>query len=172
MVFRLRTQDPRRSRSERSLRPGLEDLEIRLAPRATSSPVGYTPPQIRAAYGINQVMFGESPGDGSGQTIAIVCALFGYAALVDSTSSTFSASDLAQFDQEFHLADPASFTILNQFGTDIGGTNSIPGPARTRPAPGRGRKPSMWNGRHAIAPGASIVLSSVIPIARPICSRR
>jgi len=125
MVFRLRPQHPRRSQAKRSLRPSLEDLEIRLAP---AGPVGYTPPQILAAYGINRVMFGTSQGDGSGQTIAIVDA-YDDPALSD-TSSNFSLSDLAQFDQEFNLPDPPSLTILNQYGTDIG-TSSYSGP---RPA--------------------------------------
>src|SRR5437660_2827443 len=38
------------------------------------NPVGYTPAQIRHAYGFDQITFGSVKGDGSGQTIAIVDA--------------------------------------------------------------------------------------------------
>ena len=90
---------------QRSRGPHLEGLEIRLAPAGAASPVGYTPPEIRAAYEIDQISFGTTPGNGSGQTLAIVCA-YGDSAFVDTTNSNFSTSDLAEFDQEFDLADP------------------------------------------------------------------
>ncbi len=157
MVFRLRTQYPRRSRPERSLRPGLEDLEIRLAPAGASAPVGYTPPEIRAAYGINQVMFGTSQGDGSGQTIAIVGA-YDNPAFADSTSSNFSTSDLAQFDLEFNLPDPVSFTVLNQFGTDIGGSTTVPKPVTNPTGASEATEALDVEWAHAIAPDASIIL--------------
>src|SRR5262245_32524065 len=34
-----------------------------------ASPSGYTPQQIRAAYGFDQITFGTITGDGAGQTI-------------------------------------------------------------------------------------------------------
>src|SRR5580692_6983259 len=38
------------------------------------TPVGYTPQQIQTAYGLSNLVIGGKPGDGSGQTIAIVDA--------------------------------------------------------------------------------------------------
>src|SRR5262245_3439254 len=46
------------------------------------SPVGYTPQQIRAAFGFDGITFGSISGDGAGQTIAIVDA-YDDPALVD-----------------------------------------------------------------------------------------
>jgi hypothetical protein len=87
------------------LRPILDELELRLAPTGATSPAGFSPSQIRAACGIDQIVFGTTQGDGSGQTIAIVDA-DDDPNLADTTSSNFSASDLARFDQEFNLPDP------------------------------------------------------------------
>src|SRR5262245_46500432 len=36
------------------------------------SPVGFTPAQIRTAYGISNIVIGGIAGDGKGQTIALV----------------------------------------------------------------------------------------------------
>ncbi len=41
-------------------------------PLDTSGPTGYTPSQIRHAYGFDQINFNGVAGDGSGTTIAIV----------------------------------------------------------------------------------------------------
>jgi subtilase family serine protease len=57
------------------------------------TPSGYTPAQIRKAYGFDQVSFGGVAGDGTGQTIAIVTAY----------DDPKIASDLAQFAQTFNL---------------------------------------------------------------------
>src|SRR6478752_1448991 len=50
--------------------------DLVLSPAATSSSVdGYTPSQIRKAYGFDQISFGNSgsvAADGRGQTIALV----------------------------------------------------------------------------------------------------
>jgi hypothetical protein len=156
-VFLLRTAPVRRSRMKRSLYLSLEHLEIRLAPAGSSSPVGYTPPQIRAAYGINQITFGGTQGDGTGQTISVIAA-YSNPALVDSTAATFKTSDLANFDQEFHLRDPAVFTILNEFGTDIGSSTTLPQPATDPTGAWEDREALDVEWAHAIAPGASIVL--------------
>lgn len=67
---------------------------------ATSGPSGYTPQQIRTAYGFDQIAFSNGrAGDGSGQTIAIV----------DAYDDPNIASDLATFDAQFGLAAPPSF---------------------------------------------------------------
>ena len=39
---------------------------------ATPAGVGYSPQQIRAAYGVNNIFFGSTQGEGQGMTIAIV----------------------------------------------------------------------------------------------------
>ena len=123
----------------------------------SQTPVGYTPAQIRAAYGIDNVTFGTINGDGAGQTIAIVDA-YDDPAFVDSTDPNFSTSDLAEFDQAFGLPDPPSFTKYNETGQ----TTNLPG---TDPA-GAGNLNGNWEMEealdiewaHAIAPAASIDL--------------
>src|SRR5947209_14477104 len=96
-------------------RSGLEPLESRqflsAAPTvhpqrkitvpAASTIHGYSPTQIRHAYG-----FDAAPGDGTGQTIAIV----------DAFKDPNIVADLNTFDQHFGLAAPPSFSIVNQYG--------------------------------------------------------
>lgn len=101
----------------------------------SQTPVGYTPAQIRAAYGIDNVTFGTINGDGAGQTIAIVNA-YDDPAFVNSTDPNFSTSDLAEFDQAFGLPDPPSFTKYNETGQ----TTNLPG---TDPA-GAGNLNGNW----------------------------
>ncbi|HEV3437152.1 MAG TPA: choice-of-anchor Q domain-containing protein, partial [Gemmata sp.] len=120
-------------------------------------PVGYTPDQLRTAYGIDSVMFGSVVGDGTGQTIAIVDA-YDDPAFVNSTDSNFANSDLAQFDVQLGIPDPPSFTKVNENGQ----TSPLP---KTDPA-GAGNVNGNWEieealdveWAHGIAPGASIVL--------------
>jgi hypothetical protein len=121
------------------------------------SPQGFTPQQIRAAYGFDRITFGSISGDGAGQTIAIVDA-YDDPGLVSSSSASFPTSDLAQFDRQFKLPDPPSFTKLNEAG------NAAPMPA-TDPA-GPGSSSGNWEFEeamdvewaHALAPAAAIVL--------------
>ncbi len=165
---------PRAVRPRRTLRPLTEGLETRAVPTAAPSasfsplvlmspaggsgtPQGYSPQQVRAAYGFNQIQFGSLVGNGTGQTIAIVDA-YDNPAFVSSTASGFLSSDLAKFDQQFGLPNPPSFTKLNQFG------QASPLPA-TDPA-GPGNPNGTWENEiamdvewaHAMAPGASMVL--------------
>jgi subtilase family serine protease len=58
-------------------------------------PAGFTPAQIRRAYGFDNVTFGDGtiPGDGAGQTIAIV----------DAYNQPNISSDLSVFNQTFAL---------------------------------------------------------------------
>ena len=65
---------------------------------------GYTPGQIRHAYGFDLVN-----GDGTGQTIAIV----------DAYRHPNIEADLALFDQKFGIAAPPSFKIVGQTGGPI-----------------------------------------------------
>src|SRR5690242_12446714 len=71
---------------------------LRLEPDAATGVGGYTPQQIRHAYGYDQVTFsdGNVQADGSGQTIAIV----------DAYDDPNIASDLAIFDRQFGIAAP------------------------------------------------------------------
>jgi hypothetical protein len=110
------------------------DLKI-LGYSATSSAVqGYTPAQIRHAYGFDQIS-----GNGAGQTIAIV----------DAYNDPNIANDLAVFDAQFGIAAPPSFHVVNQSGgTSLPGTDS--GWA------GEIALDVEW--AHAIAPGANILL--------------
>jgi len=66
-----------------------------------SSVDGFTPAQIRKAYGFDMVSL-----DGSGQTIAIV----------DAFNDPNIASDLGVFDAQFGLSAPPSLKIVNQTG--------------------------------------------------------
>ena len=95
---------------------------------------GYTPAQIRHAYGFDQIS-----GNGQGQTIAIV----------DAYNAPTIVNDLAVFDQQFGLNAPPSFSVMNQAGgsslpsTDTGWAGEI-------------SLDVEW--AHAIAPMANIVL--------------
>jgi hypothetical protein len=110
-----------------------------LLPAVSSGPVGYTPAQIRHAYGFDQIILGNgAAGDGSGQTIGIV----------DAYDDPTLASDLHAFDQKFGLPDPV-LTKVNQSG----GTQS---PVAD---PGWAVEISLdveW--AHAMAPAAQILL--------------
>jgi subtilase family serine protease len=125
------------------------------SPDGVLTPYEYTPQQIRTAYGISSINFGGTVGNGAGQTIAIITA-YDDPALVDSTASNFSSSDLAEFDKAFGLPNPPSFTKYNESGQ----TTNLPG---TDPA---GPGTNNWEAEealdaewtHAVAPGASIDL--------------
>ena len=96
---------------------------------------GYTPSQIRHAYGMDQVF-----GDGTGQTIAIV----------DAYRHPSIASDLAVFDQKFGIAAPPSFRIVNQTGGSDASVKINSGWASEIALD------VEW--AHAIAPNASLLL--------------
>src|SRR3954452_9153760 len=119
------------------------DLEVLHYATSAATVDGFTPAQIRHAYGFDKVGFGGSSGspaaDGRGQTIAII----------DAFNNPNIANDLRVFDQQFGLPDPPSLKVVNQ----TGGTSL--------PAPDAG-----WAGEialdvewaHAIAPAADILL--------------
>jgi len=155
----------RRGSRAPSIRLWLEGLEDRLVPSidpATSiampeieltnvgvvtpnggpgQPAGFSPQQIRQAYGFNQITFdnGAVSGNGSGQTIAIV----------DAYNQPNLASDLHTFDVTYGLPDPPSFQVVNQ-----NGGSSLPAANQSW-----GVEESLdveW--AHALAPGANILL--------------
>ncbi len=110
---------------------------------------GITPATMLTAYGITtttgayQVMFGSAAGNGAGQTIAIV----------DAYNQPNIVSDLTNFDNEFGLAAPPSFTMINETGG-----STLPSNAPTSSG-NWGVEISLdveW--AHAIAPAANIVL--------------
>jgi len=109
--------------------------------------VVYTPAQIRAAYGFNNLP--EVNGvtlDGKGQTIAIV---------VEQNDPTI-LSDLNAFDAEFNLTGPASsfVTVYDQDGNIIDPMHtSVP---TDLSGEGEYEEANDVEWAHAIAPGASI----------------
>jgi len=105
---------------------------------SSPKPIGLAPTQVRQAYGIDQVTFqkGTIPGDGSGQTIALVVAY----------DDPNIGSDLRQFDRQYGLPDPPSFTKYVQTGL-------------RQSDPGWSLETALdveW--AHAIAPKANLVL--------------
>jgi autotransporter-associated beta strand protein len=114
-----------------------------MQPLQSSSPVGLVPSQIRHAYGIDQVVFGNGTitGDGTGQTIAIVDAFD------DPTITT----DLALFDSTLGIAAPPSFAKVAQDGS-----NNYPGTDPSKQWEVEESLDVEW--AHALAPSASILL--------------
>ncbi|HZU38714.1 MAG TPA: S53 family peptidase [Gemmataceae bacterium] len=114
----------------------------RMQPFGSDGPVGYTPAQVRQAYGMDQILLpGDVLGDGTGTTIALVSAY--------DNPNIFN--DLHEFNLQFGLPDPPAFIKVNQRG----GTQ-LP---RTDPQ-------GAWAGEtaldvewaHALAPQANILL--------------
>lgn len=130
--------------------PGMASLSKNLTPFS----IGYTPTQMRAAYGLDSLtnFTGGVTPDGTGQTIAIIAAYH----------SPDIAADLAAFDTQFGLSAPPSFSVVNVLGHSVSTTPGSPDYVPTDPN-GSG---TTWNTEvaldvewaHAIAPGAHIVL--------------
>jgi hypothetical protein len=95
-------QKPRKQTPNFKFRPQLEGLEERVVPAAP-----YTPAQIRAAYGVDQVKFGATAGNGAGQTIALV---------VNGIDASL-VSDLKYFDQQLFGSGPDGAGLLDTFGS-------------------------------------------------------
>src|SRR5262249_4777554 len=150
---------------QHSARPRLESLEERvllsgvsLAPTrliesppilspqgGPGQPAGLSPSQVRHAYGFDQVSFsnGTIPGDGRGETIAIV----------DAYDDPSIATDLSTFDQQYGLPDP-TFTKV---GINAAGTASTTTfPAANPGCAGELRLDAEW--AHPCAPGPAILL--------------
>ncbi len=81
----------------------------------TPNSSGYSPQQLQDAYGVNLVTFGTVQGTGAGQTIAVIDA-YDNPSFADSGTSAYVGSALYEFDKEFDLPDPPSFTIYNEEG--------------------------------------------------------
>jgi subtilase family serine protease len=142
----------KKSAAAKALNPVLESLENRtllsnsqlfadpslvaIPDASASSIAGYTPAQIKTAYGFNGVS-----GTGAGQVIAIV----------DAYNDPNISSDLSAFDSQYGLG-PASLSVVNQNGSAS---------KSALPATNAGWDLEIsldveW--AHAIAPGASILL--------------
>jgi subtilase family serine protease len=142
----------RRGRGSHPFAAEIEPLEQRQLLSATPSPTALNPYDIRTYYGFSNIQFTytkvietrfgpvvhtfTTPGDGTGETIAIVVA--------DADPNI--ASDLAAFDKEYNLP-PANLTVDSQFTT------------ATDPTGNEEFEESLdveW--AHAMAPGANIVV--------------
>src|SRR5689334_2242580 len=93
-------------------RPAFDTLEDRALPTAVQpfaapGPVGYTPAQVRHAYGFDRIQFGAVLGDGRGQTIAVITAF----------DDPNVVADLQAFDLQFGLPDPPVLTRVAQDGS-------------------------------------------------------
>jgi subtilase family serine protease len=109
--------------------------------RLIANPTGLSPSQIRTAYGVNQITFGSTTGNGAGQTIAIVDAYY----------DPNIASDLAKFDSQYKLSGPGSFTQYVESGLTVDNPSWAAETALD----------VEW--AHAIAPAANIVLVEAQP---------
>ncbi|HEX3999676.1 MAG TPA: fibronectin type III domain-containing protein [Pirellulales bacterium] len=109
---------------------------------SSSTNSGYTPAEIRTAYGFSSTAsFGSAAANGAGETIAII----------DAYNDPNIASDLATFDSAYGIAAPPSFKVVNESGG-----STLPS---TDSSAGWEVEESLdveW--AHAIAPGANIIL--------------
>jgi hypothetical protein len=96
---------------------------------------GLTPAMIRHAYGFDAANVANTPGDGSGQTIAIVTAF----------ADPYIKSDLRRFDAAFGLPEPPSFRVATATYATTDANWSMETALDVQ-----------W--AHAIAPGANLLL--------------
>ncbi len=115
---------------------------------ATTAPfnvLGYTPAQIRQAYGFDQLSL-----NGAGQTIAIVVP-YNNPNLLPSSDIHYQTSDLSIFDQAFGLPDQ---NVLSKVGEN--GSSTLPGTGTNPNWQFEAALDVEW--AHATAPQAQIVL--------------
>ncbi len=125
-----------------------------LQPKYTSpNSNGLMASQIRSAYGITQVLFGSTPGDGTGQTVAII----------DAYHYPTALNDVNQFSATMGLASLQAWSAGGNTGPWLR-VYSQTG-VTTDPA-GAGNSKGTWEMEealdiqwvHAIAPAANIIL--------------
>jgi subtilase family serine protease len=117
----------------------------------SSTPSGITPAQIRTAYGINNIQFGSVPGDGTGQTIAIVVP-YGDPSIfedVDGFDKQFGGTTTGPTLYDQYGPAKNFLTVLNQSGQPT----PPPSPNSTRLEEAMDVE---W--AHAIAPAAKILV--------------
>jgi hypothetical protein len=120
----------------------------------TPGPIGYTPAQIRQAYGFDQLsgLSGNNYNNaGKGETIAIV----------DVFADPDISHDVQQFDEYFDIggaagnsANTSFLKVVNQYG---GSPQDVAGPGNTD-TPWDFETSTDVEWAHAIAPGANILL--------------
>jgi hypothetical protein len=111
---------------------------------ATVAPID--PAQMRAAYGVNSIMFGNTAGTGAGQTIALVDAYNDPTIMSDA--NTFSS----RFGlQQFNVSGGPTLQVLNETGGTSLPSNSSAGGWDIEEA-----LDVEW--AHSIAPQANIIL--------------
>jgi len=126
--------------------PTVIDLGAVVQADASSLTAPFTPSEIRQAYGVNEISFNGTAGDGSGQTIAIVDAYNDPNIISDA--NTFSANyGLPQFN----ASGGPTLQVLNQFGGATLPSNASPGTWDVEES-----LDVEW--AHAMAPNANIIL--------------
>src|SRR5579863_6719794 len=155
---RMRPRTLRRRQTGKSWAAAIEQLEDRQLLSASPSPTALTPAQVRDYYGFNDVKFRyftviqtaygplfarvTVPGDGTGQTIAII----------DKYYDPNIVNDVNVFDSQFNL--PAINLTIDR----------LPSATTTEPSGAWENEESLdveW--AHAIAPGANIVVVNCGP---------
>ena len=132
--------------------------------QATStSDMFYSPQWLSTGYGANNISFGATAGNGTGQTIV----------LVDAYNDPDIVSDLAAFDAHtgmgFGLPAPPSFAVYSEDGTVLnpsGAYNAVTNPIPGVDPAGKGPNADNWEREealdvewaHAIAPDAGIAV--------------
>jgi subtilase family serine protease len=121
----------------------------------------YSPAQIKQAYGFDQVLFTRSfylrghrfyyniPGDGSGETIAIV----------DAYDDPTIFSNVDTFDKTFTVSQYNSSSLYNAYGPSSSWLTKVTPEGTTPASSGWSQEIALdveW--AHAIAPGAKIML--------------
>jgi len=152
-TFRRRFVGPQRLESRRLYASDVATavclpIGVELSPQSTTAPEGYTPQQIRHAYGLDSASVGGSNLDGAGQTIAVV----------DAFDDPNIAGDLRKFDLAFGLPDPPSFQKTELVAGGVGIASN-----------------ANWADEisldvewaHALAPGANILLVEAADAAGP-----
>jgi subtilase family serine protease len=120
----------------------------RLEDRAT--PAALTPTQVRHAYGFDQITFntpaGTVPGDGRGETIAIV----------DAYNDPFIANDVNTFDSRYSIN--GSQSLYTQYGAASSFLSVVAATGTPNSSGWAGEIALDVEWAHAIAPGAKILL--------------
>jgi Ca2+-binding RTX toxin-like protein len=107
---------------------------------------GFSPSQIAQAYGLNQVSFNGTAGNGAGQTVAVI----------DAYNDPNIKSDLRAFDKQYGIAAPPSFKVVDQNGNPVVPKNTAAAPSSQSSWINEVDLDVEWV--HALAPGASILL--------------
>ena len=111
------------------------------AAAVTPPPPPFSPLQLRHFYGVDSLLFGNTVGNGMGQTIAII----------DADGQPNIKSDLTTFDNQFGLNAPPSFVVESQTGS----TTNLP-TAYDSIAALETSLDVEW--AHALAPAANLLL--------------